>query len=381
MKRERIDENVKRRLYAESMGRCMNPDCQTELFMENGDIIEKAHIVPYCKTADNVFDNLVVLCPNCHTKYDKNSAFESEQVKEWKRIRKEQLEHLFSKKFNTFEEMRKSIEPILLENKSIYENYYLNDEKDLWNKFENQLLVNNKKLKMLLKNNLDLIQSNSEKSYSNLAFVQSFLAHVDEFEATRNDEEKNRRVLFPKEINSMFGIEPVEDSILPLTESLEILIEQLNNQGKFRRINIGIENPYIEINGDKKIEKIFLNDTPRLRQLYFDYKCFRKPGVRLESLNFAFKYIKSRQISFKFLKNNNLREIEIKHNKMIFVYEYCLSKAFLSQLSPERNCIVVNLHNWNGKSCISKEAYELSRKIGIVLLTMDDFYEYINEIK
>lgn len=86
MKRERIDENVKRRLYAESMGRCMNPDCQTELFMENGDIIEKAHIVPYCKTADNVFDNLVVLCPNCHTKYDKNSAFESEQVKEWKRI-------------------------------------------------------------------------------------------------------------------------------------------------------------------------------------------------------------------------------------------------------------------------------------------------------
>ena len=124
-----------------------------------------------------------------------------------------------------------------------------------------------------------------------------------------------------------------------------------------------------------------MNDTPRLRQLYFDYKCFRKPGVRLESLNFAFKYIKSRQISFKFLKNNNLREIEIKHNKMIFVYEYCLSKAFLSQLSPERNCIVVNLHNWNGKSCISKEAYELSRKIGNGLLTMDDFYEYINEIK
>ena len=27
-----IDENIKRRLYAESMGRCMNPDCMCELF-------------------------------------------------------------------------------------------------------------------------------------------------------------------------------------------------------------------------------------------------------------------------------------------------------------------------------------------------------------
>ena len=34
MSRENIDENTKRRLYAESMGRCMNPDCQIELFKE-----------------------------------------------------------------------------------------------------------------------------------------------------------------------------------------------------------------------------------------------------------------------------------------------------------------------------------------------------------
>lgn len=32
MSREPISENVKRKLYAESMGRCMNPDCQDELF-------------------------------------------------------------------------------------------------------------------------------------------------------------------------------------------------------------------------------------------------------------------------------------------------------------------------------------------------------------
>ena len=62
-----IPENVERRLYAESMGRCMNPDCRKELFCLQGDIIERAHIDPYCQTADNSFENLVVLCPNCHS--------------------------------------------------------------------------------------------------------------------------------------------------------------------------------------------------------------------------------------------------------------------------------------------------------------------------
>ena len=32
--RKNVDENVKRRLYAESMGHCMNPDCQCKLFLE-----------------------------------------------------------------------------------------------------------------------------------------------------------------------------------------------------------------------------------------------------------------------------------------------------------------------------------------------------------
>lgn len=63
--REHIEENIKRKLYAESMGRCMNPNCQAELFNANGDIIEKAHIVPYCKTKENTYENLIVLCPNC----------------------------------------------------------------------------------------------------------------------------------------------------------------------------------------------------------------------------------------------------------------------------------------------------------------------------
>ena len=56
-----ISENVERRLYAESMGYCMNPECHKPLFSKNnGDIIEKAHIDPYCKGANNTFENLII---------------------------------------------------------------------------------------------------------------------------------------------------------------------------------------------------------------------------------------------------------------------------------------------------------------------------------
>ena len=55
MSRKAISENVKRRLWSESMGRCMNPDCKEELFINNNDIMEKAHIGAYYKTEDNSY--------------------------------------------------------------------------------------------------------------------------------------------------------------------------------------------------------------------------------------------------------------------------------------------------------------------------------------
>lgn len=143
------------------------------------------------------------------------------------RDQKKRTRKVFSKKYETFEDLKKEVTPILMENKTIYERYYLNDNKTLWNKFEYKILVNNRKLNMLFLANDSLIQRHQKKSYSNLAYIQSFLLHVDEFEATRTEKEKTREVLFPTEINSMFGIAPVEDFILPSTESLEHLIKKL----------------------------------------------------------------------------------------------------------------------------------------------------------
>ncbi|MBO6302853.1 MAG: HNH endonuclease [Ruminiclostridium sp.] len=121
MGRVPINPNVQRRLYAESMGKCMNPNCLKDLFDSNGDIIEKAHIDPYCKTADNTFENLVVLCPNCHTNFDKNKAFTPEEVLHWKEIRKQDIKRFFSKHYSSFNELKKNVKPLLMANKTIYE--------------------------------------------------------------------------------------------------------------------------------------------------------------------------------------------------------------------------------------------------------------------
>lgn len=93
------------------------------------------------------------------------------------------------------------------------------------------------------------------------------------------------------------------------------------------------------------------------------------------------KYLNSRKIKFNFIVDNNLREINIHDEKMIFIYTYCLSCMELKELLPEENSIIVNLHNWNGEGCISKEACNLAKLMNIKLLTIEDFYGYINEIR
>lgn len=130
MPRKAISVDIQRRIIAESMGRCMNPSCNAVLFLDGGDIIERAHIVPYCETADNSYENLIVLCPTCHEKFDKCHEYTKEEVIEWKNKRKNEIEEIFTQKFDTFEELSKKVKPLLLRNKTIFESYYLNEKKN-----------------------------------------------------------------------------------------------------------------------------------------------------------------------------------------------------------------------------------------------------------
>lgn len=374
MSRKPIEENVKRRLFAESMGRCMNPNCRKELFCGDGDIIEKAHIDPYSETEDNSFENLVLLCPNCHTNFDKNHAFSTEEVREWKKIRQQELDTFFSEKLESFEQLSEKIVPLLIENKMIYEKYYLENRRSLWDGTEHIILVNNSKIKRILKNNMDLIQVNKGTDYeSNQDYVNQLLLHIDEFEKTRDKVDRIRSVLFPEKINSIFGIEPIHNGIATMTEALENLISKVD----CKEIVLGVAHPYMIIHFNNQDERVYLDDGPRVMQFFYSYNCFRKVGIRLESLNFALKYLKDRGIKFSFYGKHNIHEINCLGYHIIYVYKYCLSRNDLEKMLPEGGTVIVNLHNWNGESCISREAYDFAEKIDVTLLTMEAYYDFI----
>lgn len=372
MSRKSISTNIERKLWVESMGRCMNPECQTSLFIDTSDMFEKAHINPYCAGKDNSFENLVILCPNCHKKFDKAKMITESEIRIWKLERHENLESMFTKKYDSFEEMKKVIKPLLEENKNIYDNYFLKNN-TIWKQFEPKVLINNEKIKNILNNNMLLMQIHKEEEYSNAKIVRQFIQHVNEFSLSRGSDEKIREVLFPKEIDSIFGVYPVESSIMPMTESLEELLKALREDEIDVDVRLGENKPYIGLNSKGTLEKVYLDDTPRIRQMYYNYRCFRKTGVRLDALIYILGYIRQRGLTFSFCSNSNLREIYINETHIIFVYEYCLSQEALMRLDPDSKSIVVNLHNWNGDSCISADAKCLAEKLGVELLTKEAF--------
>ena len=55
---------MKRAVLVEAGHRCAIPTCRTTT-------TELAHIEPWAKVQEHTFHNLIALCPNCHTRYDK----------------------------------------------------------------------------------------------------------------------------------------------------------------------------------------------------------------------------------------------------------------------------------------------------------------------
>lgn len=61
----------------ESGHRCAIPTCRATT-------TEIAHIVPWAQSKDNSFENLIALCPNCHTRFDQKKEIDQLAVKMYK---------------------------------------------------------------------------------------------------------------------------------------------------------------------------------------------------------------------------------------------------------------------------------------------------------
>lgn len=382
MQRKKIPVKVERSLYAESLGCCLNPNCRERIVNYEGDISEKAHIIEYSQSHDNSYENLIILCPNCHTRFDRNEEFTIEEIESWKKVRQKEISKILEEKFSSFEELEKQVKPLLLENQTIYNNYYLKDNKRQWEKFENTIVVNNNKIKNLLNKNEHLFEDYNNGDNTNRKIVNSFILHVDEFQRTRLDGEKVREVLYPEKLNAIFGIEEdFHEFFLPSVESLECLVSVFLQCGKLDYVELGEERPFIQLNKLEKNEKIYLDNLPRLKQLYYSHKCFRQTKVRLNSLNFALKYLNKSNIKYSFKELPSLREITINSNNIIFVYEYCLTQEYLFRNAFPQGTTIVNLHNWNEDKSISVDARDLASDMEIILLTLKEYYPYVHKIK
>lgn len=139
--RKAIPVATRLRLFSEAAGHCQRPECLDPLFpIELGGdkhIAEMAHVLPYGETGPrhedrplgnfdtNVFENLILLCPTCHTLIDKNpDAYPRNMLVEWKR---NHLANLATKQgiraYENRAQIRAAVANLMADNKSIWEKF------------------------------------------------------------------------------------------------------------------------------------------------------------------------------------------------------------------------------------------------------------------
>ena len=154
-------------------------------FFENGaitNIEELAHIIGRKKLSPrgdddlplnqrDEYDNIIMLCPDCHTIVDKNpDIFTVEIVREWKMKHEDCIKGLFQvPKFKNRTEARAFVSPLLTENKYLFSTFGPYSENAKTNQLAAELewdrksiksiLPNNRLIERVIENNLDLLTS------------------------------------------------------------------------------------------------------------------------------------------------------------------------------------------------------------------------------
>ena len=217
--------NTKLRLFADSGGFCQNPDCLLELFRDVDDkvihVAEMAHIISAANTGPRashrltgeeraLYENLILLCPTCHTVIDKGEdKYPEALVMHWKQSHKGKIVGLFGvKTFRSRDEARDFIAPLLNENREIFQRYgpmteeRFNPESSLpvqWlRKIRVKLIPNNRRLLAACDANYALLTQQESET------VEAFRQHVDDFEAKHLGESDQNGSQFPPAIEQLF---------------------------------------------------------------------------------------------------------------------------------------------------------------------------------
>jgi len=134
------NSHTKLQLFSDAAGRCQNPACTLPLFRDVGGkrfhVGEMAHVFaanddgprarPTMSAAQRgSYDNLILLCPTCHTTIDKAPVqYPDSLILEWKRHHVERIDAAFGAvKYEDRAGARAALEPLMEENRIVFEKY------------------------------------------------------------------------------------------------------------------------------------------------------------------------------------------------------------------------------------------------------------------
>lgn len=223
------DRHTTLRLFADSGGYCQRPECPNRLFVDTGTknihLAEMAHIIAASgngpraiitatQAEKGAYDNLILLCANCHTTIDKApDDFPTSLIQEWKRNHVERIASLFGAvKYSDRASARRAIEPALSENRAVFDqygpnnDYHENPESEfagVWRrKMRTILLPNNRRI-------LSILDANRcHLSVSEAKVLEEFRQHINDLEAKHIGEGSgNISSRFPEDMdNILIGV-------------------------------------------------------------------------------------------------------------------------------------------------------------------------------
>ncbi|MGE1081318.1 hypothetical protein ACQJ0O_03615 [Pseudomonas shirazensis] len=215
------DAHTQKRLFASSGNYCQNPACANELFIDAAGksihIAEMAHVFAannngprarpeLSKAERGSFENLVVLCANCHTMVDKApKAYPDDMMLRWKREHASKLQQLFGAvAFTDRASARAVIEPILIENHTIFKKYgphiedAANPESGAAERWKRKMLTriipNSRRVLSILDTNRSLL--NVEERF----VLEEFRQHIDDLESFHIEGQMEDASRFPADM-------------------------------------------------------------------------------------------------------------------------------------------------------------------------------------
>ena len=118
--RPSIPADLKRKILVEAGHRCAIPTCRFST-------TQIAHIEPWEKVQEHKYENLIALCPNCHTRADRGEI-DRKSLKIYKRILQRLTDRYDRFELNVLNELRQNKQVVMAGNMLLLIKNLLDDE-------------------------------------------------------------------------------------------------------------------------------------------------------------------------------------------------------------------------------------------------------------